>query len=130
MDPRTRRLYGSLVITIPTSDRVSTEKSIRLENVNCVNLNRFQLKRLIPIEHDLSLAFPPSPGSYFSLKNGMEFELLAEARDSPIASYKRSAVNFGAMIWCAVVRNPLDYNGYGCFCGLGGGETPLDDTDR
>ena len=28
-------------------------KSVPLENVNCVNLNRFRLKRLSPIEHDL-----------------------------------------------------------------------------
>jgi len=44
-------------MTIPRSDRVSTEngwKSILLENVNRFNLNWFRLKRLIPIEHDLS----------------------------------------------------------------------------
>ena len=42
-------------MTIPRSDRVSTEngwKSILLENVN-----HFGLKRLIPIEHDLSVTF-------------------------------------------------------------------------
>ena len=42
-------------MTIPRSDRVATEngwKSVLLENVNCVNLNHFRLKRLIPIEHD------------------------------------------------------------------------------
>ena len=47
----------SLVLTISRSDRVSTEngwKSVPLENVNCVNLNRFRLKRLILIEHDLN----------------------------------------------------------------------------
>lgn len=60
----------------------------------------------------------------------MEFELIAEVRDSPRVSYKRSALNFGAMIWCAVGRNPLDYNNYGCFCGLGGGGTPVDNVDR
>lgn len=60
----------------------------------------------------------------------MEFELLAEVRDSPRVSYKRSVVNFGAMILCAVGRNPLDYNNYGCFCGLGGEGTPVDDVDR
>ena len=52
----TGRLHGSLVKTTPRSDRVSTENgwnSVPLENVNCVNLNRFWLKRLIPIEHDL-----------------------------------------------------------------------------
>lgn len=60
----------------------------------------------------------------------MEFELLAEVRDSPGVSYKRNVLNFGVMIWCAVGRNPLHYNGYGCFCGLGGGGTPVDDVDR
>ena len=56
MDPRTERLHGSLVMTIPRRDRVSTEngwKSVLLENFNCINLNRFWLKRLIPIKHDL-----------------------------------------------------------------------------
>ena len=45
-------------MTIHRSDRVSTEngwKSILLENVNHFNLNRFGLKRLIPIEHDLRM---------------------------------------------------------------------------
>lgn len=60
----------------------------------------------------------------------LEFELLAEVRDSPIVSHKRSVLEFGLMISCAVERSPLDYNGYGCFCGLGGEGTPLDDTDR
>ena len=57
-DAGTGRLHGSLVMTIPRSDRTSTEngwKSILLENVNHFNLNRFELKRLIPIEHDLSI---------------------------------------------------------------------------
>ena len=47
-----------------------------------------------------------------------------------MVSYKRSFVDFGLMITCAVGRSSLDYNGYGCFCGLGGGGTPVDDTDR
>jgi len=57
ISPRTRRLHGSLIMTIPRSDRVSTEngwKSALLENVNCVNRNHFRLKRLSPTEHDLS----------------------------------------------------------------------------
>ena len=60
VDPRTGRLHGSLVMTIPRSDRVSTEngwKSVLLENVNRINLNHFRLKRLIPIEHDLNRGF-------------------------------------------------------------------------
>ena len=60
----------------------------------------------------------------------MEFKLLAEVRDSPMVSYKRNVFGFGLMILCGVGRNPLDYNGYGCFCGLGGEVTPVDDVDR
>ena len=47
----------SLVITIPRSYRVSTEngsKSVLLGNLNRFNRKWLQLKRLIPIEHDLS----------------------------------------------------------------------------
>ena len=64
VDPRTGRLHSSLVITIPRSDRVSTEndwKGVLLENVNCVNLNQFRLKRLIPMEHDLNIPSPLKP---------------------------------------------------------------------
>ncbi|XP_078359672.1 phospholipase A2 A2-actitoxin-Cgg2a-like isoform X2 [Oculina patagonica] len=43
---------------------------------------------------------------------------------------KRNAAQFGAMIWCKVGRNPLDYNGYGCWCGLGGKGDPVDEIDR
>jgi len=60
----------------------------------------------------------------------LEFDLVAVARDSPIVSQTRGALDFGFMILCAVGRNPLDYNGYGCFCGIGGEGTPMDDTDR
>lgn len=53
-----------------------------------------------------------------------------ENEDTPIVSSQRSAVDFGLMILCHVDKNPLDYNGYGCFCGLGGKGEPKDDTDR
>ena len=46
--------HGSLVMTVPRGDRDSSEngwKSVLIENVNCVNLNRFRLKRLTPIDH-------------------------------------------------------------------------------
>ena len=44
--PRTGRLNGILVTTIPSSDQVSTENG--WESV----LNHFRLKRLIALEHD------------------------------------------------------------------------------
>ncbi|XP_047447234.1 phospholipase A2-like [Mugil cephalus] len=37
---------------------------------------------------------------------------------------------FGNMIQCAQPgTNPLAYNDYGCWCGFGGGGTPLDELD-
>ena len=50
------RVIVARVRTIPRSYRVSTAngwKSVLLRNVSRINPNRLQLKRLIPIEHDL-----------------------------------------------------------------------------
>ena len=46
------------ITTIPRSYRVSTKngwKSVLLRKVSGINPNRLRLKRLIPIEHDLSV---------------------------------------------------------------------------
>jgi len=43
---------------------------------------------------------------------------------------KRNLWQFGLMILCQTKRNPLDYNGYGCYCGLGGGGKSVDDIDK
>ncbi|XP_038075759.1 basic phospholipase A2 RVV-VD-like [Patiria miniata] len=43
---------------------------------------------------------------------------------------KRSLPQFALMMTCATGTNPLEYNGYGCYCGSGGGGTPVDATDR
>ena len=43
---------------------------------------------------------------------------------------KRGSLQLGAMIWCEVGRNPLDYNLYGCWCGLGGKGQSVDEIDR
>ncbi|CAH3017037.1 unnamed protein product, partial [Porites evermanni] len=44
--------------------------------------------------------------------------------------YRRSLYQFYQMISCATNNNPLKYNKYGCFCGLGGQGTPVDNLDR
>ena len=43
---------------------------------------------------------------------------------------KRSVLQFGFMIKCETKRNADEYNGYGCFCGIGGEGTPVDEIDR
>ncbi|NXV19283.1 PA2GE phospholipase, partial [Cepphus grylle] len=38
-------------------------------------------------------------------------------------------VQFGSMIKHKTGKQPLSYNGYGCYCGVGGSKQPLDATD-
>ncbi|NXY74098.1 PA2GE phospholipase, partial [Glareola pratincola] len=39
-------------------------------------------------------------------------------------------IQFGSMIKHKTGKSPLSYNGYGCYCGLGGSKQPVDATDR
>ncbi|XP_038049126.1 phospholipase A2 AP-PLA2-I-like isoform X2 [Patiria miniata] len=47
--------------------------------------------------------------------------------------YTYNLIQFGRFVWClgdlGIFEATAD-NGYGCYCGLGGQSTPLDDTDR
>ena len=43
---------------------------------------------------------------------------------------KRAVLQFGLMVSCATGRNMFDFNGYGCWCGLGGKGAPVDELDR
>ena len=44
--------------------------------------------------------------------------------------FRRSLLQFYRMISCATNNDPLKYNFYGCYCGLGGTGTPVDALDR
>lgn len=52
------------------------------------------------------------------------------AEEGSADASKRDVVSFGALIYRATGRNPVDYNGYGCHCGLGGKGRPVDKLDR
>ncbi|NXT24179.1 PA2A3 phospholipase, partial [Syrrhaptes paradoxus] len=41
-----------------------------------------------------------------------------------------SKLQFGSMIKLKTGRSVLSYEGYGCYCGVGGSKKPLDATDR
>ncbi|XP_078702812.1 acidic phospholipase A2-like [Branchiostoma floridae x Branchiostoma belcheri] len=42
----------------------------------------------------------------------------------------RSVLQFGVMISHVTGRSAFDYLEYGCYCGIGGSGTPIDDIDR
>eukprot|EP00057_Strongylocentrotus_purpuratus_P034409 XP_795063.2 PREDICTED: phospholipase A2, minor isoenzyme-like [Strongylocentrotus purpuratus] len=42
---------------------------------------------------------------------------------------RRSLLEFAIMIKCHTGRWPLDYNGYGCYCGMGGEGRVIDEVD-
>nr|XP_047923362.1 acidic phospholipase A2 S12-65J-like isoform X2 [Anser cygnoides] len=47
-----------------------------------------------------------------------------------LASVDGGVIQFARMIKVKTGKNALAYNGYGCYCGLGGTKQPLDATDR
>lgn len=64
---------------------------------------------------------------------GWEGRLLFLTPLSPVAGVVPAGCNviqFGSMIKHKTGKSPLSYNGYGCYCGLGGSKQLLDATDR
>ena len=43
---------------------------------------------------------------------------------------KRGVLSFGLMVKLVTGEDPLDFNGYGCYCGIGGEGKPVDDFFR
>ena len=43
---------------------------------------------------------------------------------------KRGVLSFGLMVKLVTGADTLDFNGYGCYCGIGGEGKPVDDLDR
>ncbi|XP_046681709.1 uncharacterized protein LOC124368506 isoform X2 [Homalodisca vitripennis] len=68
---------------------------------------------------------------YSSNPWGPSFERVPEV-DKPRSNRKpkRSVVNLYNMVVCATGCNPLDYKGYGCYCGFLGSGYAVDPIDR
>ncbi|XP_068707036.1 basic phospholipase A2 taipoxin alpha chain-like [Montipora foliosa] len=56
--------------------------------------------------------------------------IVAELQYGTMGGRVTSILDFGALILCKTERNPLTFNGYGCYCGFGGQGTPVDGLDR
>ena len=52
------------------------------------------------------------------------------AEEGSAYTSKRDLISFRRLIKRFTRRNPFDYNGYGCYCGLGGEGRPVDKLDR
>ncbi|XP_003729324.1 acidic phospholipase A2 BpirPLA2-I [Strongylocentrotus purpuratus] len=50
--------------------------------------------------------------------------------DAAPTKEKRSLWELDTVISCYTGRSGFDFNGYGCWCGLGGSGKPVDDVDR
>ncbi|KAJ7337960.1 phospholipase A2 (consuming 1,2-dipalmitoylphosphatidylcholine), partial [Desmophyllum pertusum] len=50
--------------------------------------------------------------------------------DGSANATKRDILSFGLMVRRVTKKNPLRYNNYGCYCGIGGKGTPVDDLDK
>ena len=120
-------LAFSVSVSLPTPSVCLSVVSVYL-----IPLIYFSLWDVYSLAFSVSLSLPPSPSppppppppslSYSPI--------LSVSFDSGDLDSSRGVPQFGAMIYCGTGRNPLDYDGYGCFCGIGGEGKPLDDLDR
>ncbi|XP_013393806.1 basic phospholipase A2 RVV-VD-like [Lingula anatina] len=66
----------------------------------------------------------------FTIAFGACFLYISLTRGEVHPRPKRNVFQFATMIIATTGRNPFDYNGYGCWCGLGGKGKPKDEVDR
>ncbi|XP_072172474.1 phospholipase A2 A2-actitoxin-Cgg2a-like [Diadema setosum] len=68
------------------------------------------------------------PICVFQRRTGQQSASLSDGGAMPPSNL---FLQFAAMIKCTTKTNPLQYQGYGCYCGFLNGEgTPVDETDR
>lgn len=56
-------------------------------------------------------------------------DLVASASSSVVSPVDGNLVQFGVMIERMTGKSALQYNDYGCYCGVGGSNWPVDQTD-
>ena len=66
-------------------------------------------------------------------KNVLKSEIILAnclADEGSASATKKGVITFGLMVFRVTGGDPTRFNGYGCWCGIGGEGKPVDDLDR